>query len=193
MCYFLRIFSQTADSFLPSQLAEAVDCSVSITAMFESEWRELTFRISDDAEIILVERSSVTESEDCRDELSEIISELEKDLTPSKTWVIDYLKKTCVLYTIEVSSLQGLRTAARIQTEIWLKVNGLLQSDLEGFRDELGYLIVATGNNMQGVQRVAVLQDERWVRFSIDMANEVQVGSFFAGKVPVGTGIHAVG
>jgi hypothetical protein len=78
-----------------------------------------------------------------------------------------------------------------LQTELWLKVNGILQSDAEGFRDELGYLVVATQDGLCGVQRVAVLRQNKWVRFSFDFADKTQCHSFLNGQVPSGVVIHA--
>ncbi len=193
MCYFLRIFSQTLLSMQPIQMADAVKCSVSIGSVVESQWRELVFKDSNQKEMMFLERSLVSNAEELQSEIADFVLELQKNSSPNTKWVVDYLRNTRVIYTIEVASLQDMQIAQRLQTEIWLKVNGILQSDIEGFRDELGYLVVASETTLQGVQRVALLKDERWVRFSINTADEIQRRSFLAGEVPMGIAIHAIG
>lgn len=192
MCYFLRVFSQSTAFIDPFEMAERTKCSAS--SLGGKNWQEASFLIPANRRSISLERSFVLPGSEIRQEIEEFTDELGRSLGANANWVADYIKHTKVVYTFEVQARTELDYARRLQKEVWLTANGLLQSDISGFQDELGYLVVPPeSTKIKGAQRVALLIDGRWVRFSIDANDETQYRSFLRGEVPTGVAVHSVG
>jgi hypothetical protein len=74
-----------------------------------------------------------------------------------------------------------------LQGAIWTKVGGVLQADSEGFTNEDGYNILwQFSDGVKGKWNMAILEDEKWIPFEMDLGNAEQRREFFDGRVPPG-------
>jgi hypothetical protein len=166
------------------------DAILTIEAEKSGNWEQLILAHPKGPEIALIEWNPVVEGELGKEELEEFIAEVE-DYEPASAacWLKEYLRRVKVIYALQLLSGtevgNGWDAVHTVQTAIWNKSSGVLQSDGEGFTNEDGYHILwQFSSDASGEWNMAVLEGENWIRFQMDLGDLAQRKEFLAGSVP---------
>lgn len=195
MPYYVRVLS-TSDSppsfrRLSKSLVKAnLGASIDLVAGKNRSWTELLLRHNDGSEIAIIERNSVASGSLAAEELIEFSKDIE-DARPSSAvvWLKQYFGSVKTIYAIQIlggSDIgKGWEAIGHVKTAIWNAAPSIIQSDGEGFSNEDGYHILwQFSDQVTGQWWMAVLVDENWTKFQMDLGNAFHRDSFLAGSVP---------
>lgn len=104
-------------------------------------------------------------------------------------WLDRYFDRVKVIYAFRVLEAalidDNFEVVSALKRAIWGKCGGLLQNDLEGFSNDEGYHILwQFPDDISGDKYCAVLDNDVWVRFRMDLGDHFQRMAFRAGVVP---------
>lgn len=166
------------------------DAILTIETKGSGSWEQLILAHPKGPEIALIEFNPVVDGELGKQELEEFIAEVE-DYEPASAahWLKEYLPTVKVIYALQLLSGtevgNGWDAVHTVQSAIWDRSNGILQSDGEGFTNEDGYHILwQFSSNVTGEWNMAVLEGENWIKFQMDLGDLAQRKEFLAGSVP---------
>ena len=155
-------------------------------------WAELVVSNASGDDVCVVERNVVSAGSLAEEEVGEFKEEI-SDCLPSSavSWLLSYLSAIRTIYAIQV--LQGAykehgwEIIGSINKAIWNSAGGILQADNEGFSNEEGHHILwQFSDNVSGEWWMAVLKDERWHKFKMDLGNTEHRAAFQRGQIPEG-------
>jgi len=197
MGYRIRVLGIREEQPEVGYLREALEGSKN-SAVLRTEtegdggWEQLILTHPKGPEIALVEYNPVINGELGNDELEEFVAEVE-DYKPASAakWLKKYLPRVRVIYALQVLSGaevgDGWDAVHTIQSAIWTRSNGILQSDGEGLTNEDGYHILwQFSDKAVGKWNMAVLEEGSWVRFEMDLGDRNQREEFLEGRLPRG-------
>lgn len=191
MPYSTRVLSKDSDFPPFDELAQWVrtehsDYALTLEDGDEEEWATLLLSGNDSVEVALLERTPVVDS----DELSEFTEDLD-DCKPETgvAWLKDYLAEVRTVFAFQ--HLQGAETEDgsnvlhALRAHLWERGDAILQADLEGFTNEDGYHVVwQFSDSVSGPWNMAVLQDDTWYHFTMDLGDPDHRAAFLSGEVP---------
>lgn len=195
MGYYTRILSKHEDFPSLEELSEflaAEHSSVKLTIEEgdEEQWETLLLSGHGEIEIALLERNPVSEGSLGRDEIAEFIEET-ADCKPESgvAWLHEFLAETKTIYAFQhlvgSETEEGLAALHALRTFLWQRGDSIIQADMEGFTNEDGYHIVwQFSDAVSGAWNMAVLQDDTWHHFQMDLGDPDQREAFFRGEVP---------
>ena len=104
-------------------------------------------------------------------------------------WLDRYFDRVKIIYAFRVLEAalidDNFEVVSALKRAIWGKCGGLLQNDLEGFSNDEGYHILwQFPDDISGDKYCAVLDNDVWVRFRMDLGDHFQRMAFRAGVVP---------
>ena len=176
---------------LRAALHESKNNAVLTVEAGEAEsWKQLILTHPQGPEIALIECDPVVDGELGKEELEEFIAEVENyQPATGARWLKEYLPRIKVIYALQLLSGtevgDGWDAVHTVQSAIWNRSNGILQSDGEGFTNEDGYHILwQFGSSATGKWNMAILEDGKWIRFQMDLGDLAQRKEFLAGAVP---------
>ena len=195
MGYYTRVLSKHED--FPSledlsQFLSAEHPSVKLTVEEgdEDEWQTLLLSGHGELEIALLERNPVSEGSIGQDEIAEFIEDT-ADCRPETgvAWLHDFLAETKTIYAFQhlvgSETEEGLAALHALRSFLWQRGDSIIQADMEGFTNEDGYHIVwQFSDTVSGAWNMAVLQDDTWHHFQMDLGDPDQREAFFRGEVP---------
>ena len=195
MGYYTRVLSKHED--FPSledlsQFLSAEHPSVKLTVEEgdEDEWQTLLLSGHGELEIALLERNPVSEGSIGQDEIAEFIEDT-ADCRPETgvAWLHDFLAETKTIYAFQhlvgSETEEGLAALHALRSFLWQRGDSIIQADMEGFTNEDGYHIVwQFSDTVSGAWNMAVLQDDTWHHFQMDLGDPDQRDAFFRGEVP---------
>ena len=195
MGYYTRVLSKHDD--FPSleelsQFLAAEHPSVKLTVEEgdEDDWETLLLSGHDELEIALLERNPVSEGSLGKDEVAEFIEDT-ADCKPESgvAWLHEFLDETKTIYAFQhltgSETEEGLAALHALRSFLWQRGDSIIQADMEGFTNEDGYHIVwQFSDTVSGAWNMAVLQDDTWHHFQMDLGDPDQREAFFRGEVP---------
>lgn len=195
MGYYTRVLSKHED--FPSleelsQFLSAEHPSVKLTVEEgeEDEWETLLLSGHGELEIALLERNPVSEGSIGQDEIAEFIEDT-ADCKPDSgvAWLHEFLAETKTIYAFQhlvgSETEEGLAALHALRSFLWQRGDSIIQADMEGFTNEDGYHIVwQFSDTVSGAWNMAVLQDDTWHHFQMDLGDPDQREAFFRGEVP---------
>jgi hypothetical protein len=197
MGYYTRVLSKRSDAPTHEELERAVHAShpevaLSIEEGDGADWISLLLSHQDGTAIAAIERNTVADGSLGAEEIDEFIEDM-SDCRPASAvqWLASYLPEVKTIYAFQ--HLRGTRErrgdeALRVVSDaISARGQAISQADGEGFSNEDGdHILWQFSDRVSGPWWMAVLQDERWVPFQMDLGNREQRQDFFAGRVPPG-------
>ena len=195
MGYYTRVLSKQED--FPSledlsQFLSAEHPSVKLTVEEgeDDEWETLLLSGHGELEIALLERNPVTQGSIGQDEVAEFIEDT-TDCKPESgvAWLHEFLAETKTIYSFQhlvgSETEEGLAALHALRSFLWQRGDSIIQADMEGFTNEDGYHIVwQFSDTVSGAWNMAVLQDDTWHHFQMDLGDPDQREAFFRGEVP---------
>lgn len=197
MGYYVRVLSTSADCVSLTELQstlkkDKLQAELSVEEGGSDDWTQLILRHADGREIALIERNLVEEGSLGTDEVAEFAEEI-ADCKPANAakWLLDYFARVRCIYAFQVLSgadhKNGWEILDAVKSRIWSAAPAILQADNEGFSNEHGYHIVwQFSDSVDGDWWMAVLHDDEWNSFQMDLGNVRQREAFFQGKIPNG-------
>jgi hypothetical protein len=189
MTYCIRVLAESDDRAQLDELCTLLGPEVELIVEGgdQREWSRVVLRGAGGEKIAVIQRES---GEQVLDELKSTL----RNATPNRAvaWLEHFFSHVKAIYTMKLESGamagDGLVAVLRAQAYLWKKFGGILQADGEGFTNREGRHILWQFQGPQaGELDAAVLNDEgRWVDFTLNMADEAQVGAFQRGEVPAG-------
>jgi hypothetical protein len=193
--YYTRVLSK--DSEFPSvdELSQRLradhpDYRLTIEEGTEEEWESLLLAGTDGVEVAIVERNPVFEDSLGQGEIAEFLEDLE-DAKPENNvaWLTEYLEEIRTIYAFQhlqgSDTVDGSNALHAIRTALMELGEAILQADHEGFTNEEGYHIVwQFSDTVSGPWNMAILQDETWLHFSMDLGDPDHREAFLSGEAP---------
>jgi hypothetical protein len=195
MPYYTRVLSKD-EEFPPfEELAQFVRAEhpqfkLTLEEGTKEEWESLLLSGNDEVEVAVIERNPVYDGSIGQDQIAEFIDETQDAMPESGvSWLHEYLASVKTIFAFQhlqgnefeagSSALHGLRT------KLWERGDAILQADNEGFTNEEGYHIVwQFSDSVSGPWNMAVLQDDVWRHFSMDLGDPDHRAAFLDGSVP---------
>ena len=195
MSYYTRVLSKQEDFPSLDELAEQIraehpDCKLTIEEGDEEEWESLLLSGDDEVEIALLERHPVSDGSLGQDEIADMLEDM-RDSKPESgvAWLQEYLAEVKTIFAFQhlqgANSEEGSNALHALRTALWERGEAILQADVEGFTNEEGYHIVwQFSDTVSGPWNMAVLQEDTWCNFSMDLGDPEHREAFLAGEVP---------
>ena len=195
MGYYTRVLTKQDDFPALDELAQFLradhpNCRLSLEEGTEDEWESLLLSTNDEVEIAVIERLPVFNGSLGQDEIEEFIEETQ-DCKPESgvAWLHNFLAEVKTVYAFQhlvgADSEEGSAALHALRAFLWEGGNAIIQADLEGFTNEDGYHIVwQFADTVSGAWNMAVLQDETWHHFKMDLGDPDHREAFFRGEVP---------
>ncbi|MGH9520799.1 MAG: hypothetical protein ACRD2D_14160, partial [Terriglobales bacterium] len=144
----------------------------------------------DEVEIALIERSPVFDGSLGQDQIADLLEDLH-DCKPETgvAWLRNFLAEVQTVYAFQhllgADSEEGSAALHALRNSLWEGGNAVIQADLEGFTNEDGYHIVwQFAYTVSGAWNMAVLQDDTWHHFKMDLGDPDHREAFLRGEVP---------
>ncbi|MBP9093047.1 hypothetical protein KBI23_18625 [bacterium] len=197
MGYYVRVLSTSPDcvpfqdlgDILESRnLVATIDCTVDENG----NWTELVAFNSDDIEITFLERNLVEHDNLGAEELAEFAESVsECKPTSAATWLIQTFKNIKTIYSFQILSGtnddNGWDVVDALRDCIIAQAPSINQADDEGFSNFQGaHILWQFADNVKDPCTLAVLKDNKWHQFEINLENLEHRQAFLDGKVPVG-------
>ncbi|MGB6743980.1 MAG: hypothetical protein WBE38_09985 [Terracidiphilus sp.] len=170
--------------------AEHPGFKLTIEGGAEEEWESLLLSSNDDVEVAVIERNPVAVGSVGQDEIAEFIEDT-RDCKPESgvQWLADYLAEVKTVYAfqhLQGSDIEdGGNALHALRSAIWERGDAIIQADGEGFTNEDGYHIVwQFSDSVSGPWNMAVLQEETWHHFRMDLGDPDHRAAFLRGEVP---------
>jgi len=165
-------------------------CKLTIEEGDEEDWETLLLSSEEDVEIALLERHPVYDGSPGQDDIADLIEDVQ-DCRPESgvAWLLDYLASVKTVFSFQhllgANSEEGSAALHAIRNALWEGRGAIIQADLEGFTNEEGYHIVwQFSDSVSGAWNMAVLQEETWHHFKMDLGDPGHREAFLNGEVP---------
>lgn len=195
MGYYTRVLSKHEDFPSLEELSQVLAAEhpaarLTVEEGDEDEWETLLLSGQGELEVALLERNPILEGSLGQDEITEFTEET-ADCKPESgvAWLHEFLAETKVIYAFQhligSETEEGLAALHALRSFLWQRGDSIVQADMEGFTNEDGYHIVwQFSDTVSGAWNMAVLQDDTWHHFQMDLGDPDQREAFFRGEVP---------
>ena len=195
MAYYTRVLSKD-EEFPPFEaLSDLIrtdhpSCKLAVEEGNEEEWDTLLLLREDEVEIALIERHPVYDGSPGQDDIADLVEDVQ-DCKPESgvAWLLDYLDSVKTVFAIQhligAGSDEGSAALHALRNALWEGGGAILQADLEGFTNEEGYHVVwQFSDTVSGAWNMAVLQEDTWHHFKMDLGDPEHRAAFLNGEVP---------
>jgi hypothetical protein len=196
MAYYIRVLSPESAQVPRSTIEKSIgDLGLPLTISgdrSDADWEEIVVSHPDGKHIAAIECNRVGPGGIAEEEIDEFLDEVsECQPAAAAAWLTTYLPTVQVIYAIQGGSGtdvgRGWDAIGAVMDAIRSSVKGIVQADNEGFSNEEGYHILwQFPPEVTGTWSMAVLKDDRWHKFRMDLGNETQRAHFLNGDVPPG-------
>jgi hypothetical protein len=195
LSYYTRVLSKLEEFPPLDELAQFIRAEhpgfkLTIESGVEEDWESLLLSSNDDVEVAVIERNPVADGSVGQDEIAEFIEDTH-DCKPESgvQWLADYLAEVKTVYAfqhLQGSDIEdGGNALHALRSAIWERGDAIIQADGEGFTNEDGYHIVwQFSDSVSGPWNMAVLQEETWHHFRMDLGDPDHRDAFLRGEVP---------
>jgi hypothetical protein len=195
MPYYTRVLTKQEDFPLFEEVADLIRAEhpqfrLHLEEGSEEDWESLLLAGEDEVEIALIERNPVYDGSIGQDEIADFLEDL-RDCKPESgvAWLRDYLAEVKTIYAFQ--HLQGADTEEggnvlhALRASLWERGDAILQADNEGFTNEEGFHVVwQFSDSVSGPWNMAVLQDDTWQNFKMDLGDPDHRAAFLNGEMP---------
>lgn len=195
MGHYTRVLSKDEEFPTFDELAQLIrashpDYKLTIESADEEDWESLLLSSNDEVEVAVIERNPVFDGSTGQDEVADFLEDIQ-DCKPESgvQWLADYLAEIKTIYAFQ--HLQGSETEGgsnalhALRSALWERGDAIIQADNEGFTNEDGYHIVwQFADSVSGPWNMAILQDETWYHFTMDLGDPDHRDAFLSGEVP---------
>jgi hypothetical protein len=195
MPYYTRVLSKQDDFPLFDEVADLIrsehpQFKLHLEEGSEEDWETLLLAGEDEVEIALIERNPVYDGSVGQDEIADFLEDL-RDCKPESgvAWLTEYLAEVKTIYALQhlqgADTEEGSNVVHALRSALWERGESIIQADLEGFTNEEGFHIVwQFADTVSGAWNMAILQDETWSHFKMDLGDPDQRAAFLRGEVP---------
>ena len=197
MGYYLRVFGKTNPNITISVIQELfkhgnLDATIEVEDGTNEDWSVITVCSKEGNPIVRVERLSTNDTIGY-EELMVFEEEIEEYKPRSAVeWLQNFFKKVAVIYTFEVFDFSDnsytWQILGKTKIIIMKTTKGIAQADHEGFsNDEGDHILWQFSDQVEGGWNMAVLNSSNnWVKFRMDLGNEIHRAAFQRGEIPSG-------
>ena len=193
MSEYIRLITKNENEINLKNIEEILKNTDMVTEVINNtsgNWEKIVVKREDTNQIVTV----LTIAENIEEEKKN----LEKDIMgaePSNAaeWVLKYLNDSKKIYKFEIlegaEDQYGWYTLESIREAVWEDVEGILQNDGEGYRNEEGFFILwqFEYEELEGPYEAAVMDKKgKWQCFEMELSDEEHISQFKDGKVPEG-------
>ena len=125
-----------------------------------------------------------------QDDIADLIED-SQDCKPESgvAWLHEYLEAVKIVFSFQhllgADSEEGSAALHALRNAVWEGGGAIIQADPEGFTNEEGYHIVwQFSDTVSGAWNMAVLQEETWHHFKMDLGDPDHREAFLNGEVP---------
>jgi len=156
----------------------------------EGEWASLLLSTVDGIEIAVLQRNPVEDGSAGQDDIADLLEDA-RDAKPesARRWLEDFMDEVRTVFCFQ--HLQGSEFAEgaaalhALRHKLFERGESILQADNEGFTNEEGYHILwQFADSVSGPWNMAVLQDDAWRSFNMDLGDQEHREAFWSGEVP---------
>jgi hypothetical protein len=199
MPYYIRLFSQSAETVPLDQLRASLasDLSLTVKSGSDASWNALVVASEDGRDVCMIERRVRGHDELTAAEIEDFV-EAQQDIEPQSAaaWVKSYLKSCQSIYVCQFCNAAFENDLGNVPSDVMWSirsaVGGIGHADGEGFNNQAGYHATwEFSNNATGPWKMAVLIDtDKWQHFEMDLGDASHRAAFRAGRVPDGVEIE---
>ena len=200
MGHYVRILSPAehvvgADELQSAIAQEQAGERISIKAGSNSAWTELLLAHSNGTPIAVIERNPVAPGSLGAEEIREFIDEVARQRPETAArWVQNYLPRVRTIYAFQILSGVRMQNSWRaigvVQEASHRASGGIIQADWEGFSNEEGYHVLwQFRDDVTGQCWMALLKNDDWVTFEMDLGSRRHREAFLRGEIPAGVKI----
>jgi len=193
--YYTRVLSKDGEFPSLDELAQRLhadhrDYRLTVEEGSEEEWESLLLSGTDGVEVAVLERNPVFDGSVGQDEISDFLEDLYEAKPESNVeWLTEYLEEIKTIYAFQhlqgAETVEGSNALHALRTALWERGEAIQQADHEGFTNEEGYHIVwQFSDSVSGPWNMAVLQDETWLHFTMDLGDPDHRAAFLSGEAP---------
>ena len=156
----------------------------------EEEWESLLLAGTDGVEVAILERNPVADGSVGQDEIADFLEDLyEAKPEANVQWLTEYLEEVKTVYAFQhlqgSETVDGSNALHAVRTALWERGEAILHADNEGFTNEEGFHIVwQFSDSVSGPWNMAVLQDDTWLHFTMDLGDPDHRAAFLNGEAP---------
>ncbi len=195
MGYYTRVLSKDSEFPSVSELSQRLradhsEYRLTMEEGTEEEWESALLSGTDGVEVAIVERNPVYDGSVGQDEIADFIEDLyEAKPEANVEWLTEYLESVKTIYAFQhlqgTETVEGSNALHALRTALMERGEAILQADHEGFTNEEGYHIVwQFSDTVSGPWNMAILQDEAWLNFSMDLGDPDHRAAFLSGEAP---------
>ena len=195
MAYYTRVLSKHEDFPSIDELREVIrtdhpGCRLTLEEGSDEEWESLLLSTDDGVEIAVLARNPVYDGSVGQDEIADFMEDT-TDCKPESgvQWLREYLEEVTTVYTFQhvtgANSEEGSAAIHALRSALMDRGDAILQADMEGFTNEEGFHVVwQFADTVSGAWNMAVMQDDTWQHFKMDLGDPDHREAFFRGEVP---------
>lgn len=165
-------------------------CRLSMETEGDAGWESLLLSGEDEVEIAVLERLPVFFGSSGEDEISDLLEDARGARPESALhWLEGYLDEVRTLYVFRpfygAETEEGSAAIHALRNALWERGEAILQADHEGYTNEEGHHILwQFAETVSGAWSVAVLEEDSWASFTMDLGDPEQREYFLNGEVP---------
>jgi len=156
----------------------------------EGNWNQLLLTSIDGIEIAVLARLVVEDGSEGQDELADLLEDA-RDAGPESAfeWLENYTEEVQTVFRFThlqgAEFMQGAAALHALRHKLFERGESILQADREGFTNEEGYHILwQFEESVSGSWNMAILEDDAWRNFTMDLGDPEHRDAFLAGLVP---------
>ena len=195
MAYYTRVLSKdeefpSLDELSQRLRAEHPEYRLTLEEGPREEWESALLAGTDGVEVAIMARNPVYDGSVGQDEISDFIEDLYEAKPESNVeWLTEYLESVKTIYSFlhlqGTETIEGSNALHALRTALMERGEAILQADHEGFTNEEGYHIVwQFSDSVSGPWNMAILQEETWLHFSMDLGDPDHRDAFMSGEAP---------
>lgn len=156
----------------------------------DGEWTALLLTTLDGIEVAVLARNVVADGSAGQDEIADLLEDA-RDARPESAlrWLEEFLAEAQTVFSFQhlqgSEFVEGAAALHALRQKLFERGESILQADNEGFTNEDGYHILwQFADSVSGVWNMAVLQDDAWRNFAMDLGDPGHRAAFLQGEVP---------
>lgn len=156
----------------------------------DGDWTSLLLTTLDGIEVAVLERNPVDDGSAGQDEIADLLEDM-RDAKPetARQWLEEFLDQVQTVFCFQhlqgSEFVEGAAALHALRHKLFERGESILQADHEGFTNEEGYHILwQFADSVSGAWNMAVLEDDTWRTFSMDLGDPQHREAFFQGHVP---------
>jgi hypothetical protein len=197
MAYRIRFLTESRKRIPLKTLEEdlrkrGLDVRFAVEGGEPARWDRLLLSHLDGTMIAFIDYDPVKRGSASEGTIQEFLEDIEAGKPVSaREWLREYLPTVRTIYPIQIlpgADVRGGWDAVYcIRDTLMDQLIGIMHADMEGFSNLDGlHILWQFSDNVSGPWNMALLQDDEWVWFEMDLGNPEHREAFLRGEVPPG-------